>query len=122
MATHTGEREIGGTVSGRVGMYGTGPKAFQLSRVDYKHLTFKTPFLLEYFPLSQPHMYKNTGIIIFTQHLNLWSRNLPNVLQKGLLRGLTTLFHLANLQSSHPHEMEACAVIKVPKRINKDRI
>ena len=119
MATCTGEREIG-AVSRRVAMYGTGPKAFQLLQIDYKQLTFKTPFLLE-FPLSQPHMYKNTGIIIFTQHSNLWSRNLPNALQKGLLRGLTTLFHLANLQSSHPHEMEACAVIKVPKRINKDR-
>ena len=110
MATCTGEQEIG-AVSRRVAMYGTGPKAFQLLQVDYKHLTFKTPFLLE-FP----------GILIFTQHSNLWSRNLPNVLQKGLLRGLTTLFHLANLQSRHPHEMEACAVIKVPKRINKDRI
>ena len=62
MATRTGEQEIGGAVSGRVGMhmYGTGPKAFQLSLVDYEHLTFKTPFLLK-FPLSQPHMYKNTG-------------------------------------------------------------
>ena len=119
MATCTGAQEIG-AVSSRVAMYGTGPKAFQLAQVYYKHLTFKTPFLLE-FPLLQPHMYKNTGIIIFTQHSNLWSRNLPNVRQKGLLRGLTTLFHLANLQSSHPHEMEACAVIKVPKRINKDR-
>ena len=121
MATCTGEQEIGGAVSGRVGIYGTGPKAFQLLQVDYKHLTFKTPFLLE-FPLLQPHMYKNTGILIFIQHSNLWLRNLPNVPQKGLLRGLTTLFRLANLQSSHPHEMEACAVIKVPKRINKDRI
>ena len=37
MATHMGEREIG-AVSGRVGMYGTGPKAFQLSWVDYKHV------------------------------------------------------------------------------------
>ena len=50
MATCTGEQEIG-AVSRRVVMYGTGPKAFQLLQIDYKHLTFKTPFLLE-FPLS----------------------------------------------------------------------
>ena len=97
------------------------PKLSNYHKLTINIWPLRPPFLFE-FPLLQPHMYKKTGFIIFTQHSNLWLRNLPNVLQKGLLRGLITLFHLANLQSSHPHEMEACAVIKVPKRINKDRI
>ena len=84
-------------------------------------LTFKTPFLLE-FPLLQPHLYQNSDIIIFTQHSNLWSRNLPNVFQKGLLRGPITLFHLASLQSSHPYEMEACAIKSAKKNQQRQNL
>ena len=81
---------------------------------NYHELTINTEF-----SFLQPHMYRNSDIVIFSQHSNLWSRSLPNVLQKGLPGELTTLFHLANLQSSHPHEMEACAIKSVKK--NKQR-